>query len=259
MMLKELMKNLTRSLGYEIQAPPRAYAAEKTLAGLLSQEEINLVLDVGANYGQFADELWALGYTGRLISFEPMAVPHAHLRSKAATHPSWTIADRTAVGAETGTVEIHVSENSVSSSILPMLPAHSAAAPQSNYVATEPVPLHRLDDLFACTSADRLALKIDVQGFEGKVLEGAPHILEVCRAVVIEMSLVPLYDGQLLALEQWDLLAAMGFEAWSLEPGFRDPATGRMLQLDGLFVRKESSPRDTKEQTNPAFRIRARA
>jgi FkbM family methyltransferase len=243
-MLREVARRLAKWCGYEILRPPRAYATQRSLAGLLRQEEINLVLDVGANLGQFADELWAAGYTGRVISFEPLASAHAQLVGKAGRYPNWTIADRTALGAETGSVAIHVSGNSVSSSILPMLPSHSRAAPNSAYVGTETVPMHRLDDLCVLSAADRAILKIDAQGFERQVLEGAPRLLASCRAVIAEMSLVPLYEGQALGRELWDLLAARGFDTWSLEPGFRDPVTGRMLQCDGIFVRAEETPRD---------------
>ena len=236
-MLRELARNFARRCGYEIHGPPRAYATQRSLAGLLRQEQINLVLDVGANLGQFVEELWACGYDDRIVSFEPLSSAHAQLLNKAAHYPNWTIADRTAVGAKSGSVDINISGNSVSSSILPMLPNHSRAAPQSAYVATETVAMHRLDDLYTLSSTDRAILKIDAQGFERQVLEGAPRLLESCRAVITEMSLVPLYEGQVLGGELWDLLASRGFDAWSLEPGFRDPVTGRMLQCDGIFVR----------------------
>ncbi len=241
-MLKKIAKTIAKRCGYEIQGAPRAFAAERSLAGLLQQQKINLVLDVGANSGQFVEELIAVGYTGRIISFEPLSSAHQQLRRKAERYPNWTIADRTALGAETGSTEIHVSGNSVSSSILPMLPTHSQAAPHSAYVGVEAVPVHRLDDLCSLSPTDRAILKIDAQGYERQVLEGASCVLASCRAVITEMSLVPLYEGQVLARELWTHLAGRGFDPWSLEPGFRDPQTSRMLQCDGIFVRAELAP-----------------
>jgi hypothetical protein len=111
------------------------------------------------------------------------------------------------------------------------------AAPRSIYVGSETVPVNRLDDLCALSPDDRALLKIDVQGYEDKVLEGASRVLSACRAVHVEMELLPLYEGQVLARELWDLLTAQGFEPWSLEPGLRDPVTFRLLQIDGVFVR----------------------
>jgi FkbM family methyltransferase len=237
-MFKGIIKSLAKWCGFEIVGHPRAYAARRSLAGLLRQEQINLVLDVGANTGQFVEELRAAGYGGRIVSFEPLASAHAKLRKHAEGDPNWTIADRTAIGAETGSVDIHVSENSVSSSILDMLPSHSQADPQSRYMKTETVPVNRLDDLISLARTDRALLKLDVQGYERQVLDGAKHVLADCRAVISEMSLIPMYDGELLAREIWDLLAAQNFEAWSLEACFRNPENGRVLQLDGLFVRE---------------------
>ena len=241
-MIRSLLRNLAKRRGYEILGYPRAYAAHRSLSGLLQQERINLVLDVGANEGQFVDELRASKYGGRIISYEPQASAHAKLCSRAEGDPNWTIAERTAIGSEPGSIELNISRNGVSSSILGMLPSHSEAEPESSYMGTEMVPIHRLDDICVLSAEDRAILKIDVQGYERQVLQGAPIVLSNCRAVIAEMSLVPLYDGQMLAKELWDLLLAQGFEAWSLEPGFRDPETGRMLQFDGIFVRGKGGP-----------------
>jgi FkbM family methyltransferase len=236
-MLKEFIRKLARMFDHEIQGLPRAYAAERTLAGLLREHRINLVLDVGANTGQFVDELLASGYKGRIVSFEPLNSAHQQLCEKSQLHANWTVADRTAIGAVNGSIDINLSGNGVSSSILGMLPAHSKAAPESGYVGTESVPIRRLDDLYSLTSEDRALLKIDVQGYEKQVIDGAATVLTGVCAVMTEMSLVPLYEGQMLGLELWNLLATKGFEPWSFEPGFRDPITGRTLQVDGLFVR----------------------
>jgi FkbM family methyltransferase len=241
-MLRRFVRGIAKQCGYEILGLPRAYAATRTLGGLFQQEQINLVLDVGANEGQFADQVRASGYSGKIVSFEPLASAHAVLCSRAHADGDWTIADRTAVGAKTGSVDINISRNGVSSSILNMLPSHSDAEPASGYIGAETVPVNRLDDLCVLSSEDRAMLKIDVQGYEKQVLDGAHNVLANCKAVILEMSLIPLYGGQLLALDLWTLLAQQGFEAWSLEPGIRHPKTGRMLQFDGTFVRSKNEP-----------------
>lgn len=236
-MFRPILRRLAKGLGYEILGPPRAYAGRATLRGLLQQQDINLILDVGANIGQFVREVRKTGYQKRVISFEPQASPHARLLALAAKDPNWTIADRTALGAAAGSTMLHTSKNSVSSSVLPMLFSHSDAEPEACYVGTEEVPVNRLDDICPLTPSDRVLLKIDVQGYEKPVLDGAQRILGTCQAVLVEMSLIPLYEGQILAKPIWDMLEEAGFETWSFEPGVRNPQTGRMLQMDGLFVR----------------------
>ena len=235
-MLKSIVRRAAKELGYEILGRAQSFAAAKSLAGLLQQEEINLIIDVGANIGQFVQTIRQTGYRGRVISFEPQASAHAQLTALARNDPKWTVAARTALGAAPGVITIHTSENSLSSSILPMLSAHREAAPESGYVGTEVVQINRLDDIFSVEPEDRVMLKIDVQGYEKPVLDGAPRILASCRALVLEMSSIPLYEGQILALQLWEWLDTAGFDVWSLEPEFRNPRSNRMLQMDGLFV-----------------------
>lgn len=237
-MIKSMIRRAAKDLGFEILGPARSFAEQKALMSLLRQQEINLVLDVGANEGQFVQGLREAGYAERVISFEPQTSAHAKLKAVSASDTKWTIADRTALGATSGVITMHTAANSVSSSILPMLTSHREAAPDSDYVGTESVQIARLDDLVTLTPQDRTMLKIDVQGYEKPVLEGSPRILAECRALVLEMSLIPLYEGQILARQLWEELDAAGFDVWSLEPGFRNVHSGRMLQLDGLFIRR---------------------
>jgi FkbM family methyltransferase len=208
------------------------------VATLLGEERVNLVVDVGANLGQFALWIREVGYRGRILSFEPLALAHQSLNCVARRDALWTVAPRMALGNASGDVDIHVSRNGVSSSILPMLTAHQRAAPDSAYVQTETIALNPLDEVCPLVPEDRLLLKVDVQGYEKNVLDGASRVLKHCRAIIVEMSLVPLYDGQSLALELWEYLMSLGFHACYFTPGFRDPRSGRMLQMDGVFVRR---------------------
>src|SRR5208337_3648960 len=86
---------------------------------------------------------------------------------------------------------------------------------------------------------ERIFLKLDVQGFEYKVLQGAEQFLAHVAGIQIELSLVPLYDGEHLFHPMLHDLEERGYDLWSLIPGFVDPETGRLLQLDTIFFRKE--------------------
>jgi len=132
----------------------------------------------------------------------------------------------------------NISGNSWSSSILDMLPSHSGAAPESIYIGREKVSVNRLDDICKISPNDRIMLKIDTQGYERQVLEGGCRTISACRVVQSEMSLLQLYEGQMLARELWDLMDALGFELWSLVPDFFHPASFQLLQFDGVFVRR---------------------
>jgi FkbM family methyltransferase len=199
---------------------------------------IATVVDVGANTGQFGKLLRQSKFAGRVHSVEPLRSAYDVLAGAAADDPLWTV-QRAAVSAEPGTLTLNVSGNSVSSSVLPMLDTHATAAPSAQYVAQEEVPATTVDDILADQRLDpeTTLLKIDVQGYERAVLDGAAKSLPALRGVRTEMSLVPLYEGQALMPEVIDLLAGYGFELWYVEPGFTEPTTRRLLQLDGVFFR----------------------
>ena len=168
-----------------------------------------------------------------------MAEAHSTLCLRSQSDPKWQAAARVAIGADRGTIELNVSANSVSSSVLPMLAAHMNAAPESAYSSQETVPLLSLDEAAApfINVADSILLKIDTQGYEWQVLDGAPNLIAKARGVLIELSMVQLYENQHLWLECVARLESAGFTLWALEPVFVDLKNGRTLQMDGFFVR----------------------
>ena len=206
---------------------------------LLKHYEIDTVLDVGANTGQFALELMGrFGYTGKIVSFEPMESAYGVLQKAAGGHPDWETVN-CALGDAPGTLQINVSENSVSSSFLPILPACEDAEPASKYVSHETVRVDTLDAVFetCCAGSKNIYLKIDTQGFEKNVLDGGASVLPGIDTVELELSLAPLYEGQMLLPEMCALMTGLGYEIVYLESGFTEPESGRVLQVDGIFHR----------------------
>jgi FkbM family methyltransferase len=202
----------------------------------LAQHGITAVLDIGANSGQFGHALRRARFRGRIVSVEPLSAAYAALLIRTRADQQWR-AERAAVSDQPGTLRINVAGNSVSSSVLPMLDRHAAAAPGSRYVATEDVPATTVDELIVRHGLvpETTLLKIDVQGYETSVLDGAGQTLPRFGAVRSELSLVPLYDGQALLPEIIERLAECGFDLWFVEPGFAEPDTRRLLQLDATF------------------------
>jgi FkbM family methyltransferase len=207
-------------------------------AKLFQTYGIDLVFDIGANTGQFAQELRETGYAGRIVSFEPLSTAFRDLQRWARADGDW-MAVNAAVGQRDGTIELNIAENSTSSSILEMLPSHLRAEPQSAFKDKERVRIIKLDSVFDdyCSASNRAYLKIDVQGFEEQVLEGARCTLPKFHALQVEMSLIPLYAGQPLFADLLEYLTERGFAMVGLEPVFIDPASAEVLQVDGIFRR----------------------
>ncbi|MDL2198442.1 FkbM family methyltransferase [Halopseudomonas aestusnigri] len=198
---------------------------------------VDLVLDVGANTGQYSRRMRKMGYTGEIVSFEPMRSAFNALQAACAADGNWECRDY-ALGAESGQTSINVSGNSVSSSILPMLPEHEKHAPASRVVDSEVIDVKRLDELTEWEQWGRrngVWLKIDVQGYEEQVLAGAERCLSNIAAIQLELSLRPLYAQQLTIVPMLAHLGALGFDPVAFEPGFADQTSGEYLQVDGIF------------------------
>lgn len=237
--MKALLHFALQLAGYDIHRFRPAAFAEPQLAAALRVRACDLVLDVGANTGQFGLKLRAHGYTGRIISFEPLQEPRERLLQTSASDELWEIAERAAIGDRDGEVDVHVSANSYSSSVLDVLDTHLNTAPDSRYVGSERVPLRRLDRLaLPYLRADTVvALKIDTQGYEDRVLDGATAILPRIACIELELSLHPLYAGQKLLPEMLERLRDLGFELRGAWPALVEPDTGRLLQVDAILLR----------------------
>lgn len=229
---KTILRGLSRR-GFAVQRHP-----SWRRQAVLKSQGVDLVFDVGAARGGFTQELREFGYTGRVVSFEPMTAAYADLASASAGDASWTTVN-TALGEATGRQTINIASNSDSSSLLAMADQHRAAAPEVDYVGQEEIEVARLDDVAPAHLEDgsRPFLKIDTQGFEKQVLDGGADTLAACVVLQLELSFVPLYVGGMLVDEAISVAYDAGFEMVSIAHGFSTPA-GMMLQADGVFVRK---------------------
>lgn len=205
---------------------------------LLDSHEIDAAIDVGANTGRYGVDLRGQGFTGQIVSFEPVAEAYARLKRRADADPAWQCR-RTAVGDCKGEVEIHVAGNLESSSLLPMKALHLEASPHTAFIKDEQIPIDTLDNLLGdpVINGSRFLMKIDVQGYERQVLDGAPSTIEKTHLLEIELSPVVLYEGQPLHSDLLHVIEEKGFELIGLKEMYVHPATGKLLSFDALFSR----------------------
>ena len=239
--IKDAIKSVFNHLGYEIQGYNSLSHPSQLRMRILEHNRINLMLDGGAGEGNYIQRLRKSGYQGKVISFEPMRSVFEKLRAKCELDPHWQCFHM-AIGNELGESKIHISANSVSSSLLPILSAQTDVVAETGYIGTETIQIETLDRMRAkiIKPEDRIFLRLDVQGYEKQALLGAAETLSQVYVIESELSLVPIYDGQPLYREMIDYMDALGFSLMSLERGFFDYRTGRLLQMDGIFVRRQS-------------------
>lgn len=236
---KRVVRAGFRTVGLEITRyrPRDAYSYRRRR--LLQSERVDVVLDIGANRGSYAAQLLEQGFTGRLISFEPLGTAFAELSRRSAGCAHWDC-HRLALGNEDAERKMHVSEDVVSSSFLSLRDSFVDASPGLRNVGEETVPIARLDTVRERLFGDaaRLLVKMDVQGFELEVLKGGEDTLRQAVGVECELSLAPIYEHQTLFADVIGFLAERGFHLRALEPAFVH-RSGELLQLDGLFTRRE--------------------
>ena len=239
MNIKQRLQSKLRTLGYDLQrfSPTSSPLARRK--ALIEANNISLILDVGANTGQFVREMRDdTNFSGKIISFEPLSDAYKILEKNSKNDHNWHVRNYALGDVENSSADINISKNSYSSSILGMLPRHYLCAENSEYVGSELINITTLDSIFQeiDSGSDNIYLKIDTQGFESQVLEGANNSLSRIDIIQVEMSIVPLYNNQLLFRDMLDLLFEKGFTLVSIEPGFTDNDTGQLLQFDGIFL-----------------------
>ncbi|MEJ2120313.1 MAG: FkbM family methyltransferase [Alphaproteobacteria bacterium] len=234
-------RKLLRRFGLDyVKAPIEHW---QRIAAMLDDAGVTVLLDVGANEGQYVGYLRNAGWTGRVVSFEPVAAVHATLTANAARDPAWAVAPPMALGAEDGEAEITVSNETDMSSLLPLKDEILQVSPSSAAAGKETVTVRTLDGVFDqfVETDDRAFLKIDTQGYERAVLDGAAQSLPKLAGLQVELSLTPLYEGE----ADWRVLVerieGAGFALSFVLPGYYDRHLKRMLQFDGVFMRRNGS------------------
>lgn len=231
-------KALFRQLGIDVARyrPDRSISARRMK--LLLNHDISVVFDVGANSGQYGKMLREGGYRGRIVSFEPLTTAYKYLVNNARHDPNWQTFN-TALGDHDGKAIINISANSYSSSLLDILPAHLQYSLESSYIGKEEITVCRLDSIISEYGVDgeNIYLKIDTQGYEKKVLEGAESSLSNIIGVEMECSLIPLYQDEPLLSEMLSIMSIKGYTLMSVDLGIISSSTGQVLQIDCIFFR----------------------
>lgn len=240
MSLKHRAGVLLHRVGERVRVPPHA----RVMGSLMSDLGIEWLVDVGANRGQFGTLMRRAGFARQILSVEPVSDACADLRARASGDPLWSV-EQAAVGTAPGRQVIHVSGNSVSSSLLPIGERHLELSAASGYTRDEEVDVTTVADLVKRHGIDpsRTMLKADVQGYESAVLDGAGPDLRALAMIELELSLLELYDGQDLLPEIVSRLTREGFVLWTFFPAYIDKVNKRMWWADGLFVRADLADR----------------
>lgn len=253
--IKNVAGRLLRNCGVDIvRYPYRDHSRlRSTLSQIFDALEIDCVLDVGANEGQYGQQLRAMGYKGWILSFEPLSSVLPKLQKAASGDAKWKVFPH-ALGASDSVATINVMSHTVFSSFLPPDPVGSQMFDQQNTVQrTESVKVHRLDGVLDTYLAGipnpKIYLKLDTQGFDSQVFEGAEGVLDRILALQTEVSLHQLYLGMKSAFEALPGFMAKGFEIVDFVPVTRKENKLAAVEMDCIMARHDANNRHQRERT----------
>jgi len=191
------------------------------------------VVDVGANTGQFGIDIRRYGFSGQIISFEPISDAYENLSKTIKKHQPWK-AIQIGLGSFESQQTINISGNAgLSSSLLAMKPIHLINFPESKTVSTQKVSISTVDKQldFLAIDPKKVMLKLDVQGYESEVLKGASRSLAEIPLCYLEISIIALYEGEITFLPILNMLYDSGHEVIDVFRGIK-AKNGQLLQLD---------------------------
>lgn len=241
--MKKIINNLTSIFGYKLKKIKWLYEKDQNFTKTINEKKINSIIDVGANEGQFAEQVFKNNYRGSIISFEPLREEHSVLLSKKKrmVNLNWEVANRCALGASEKKIFINISGMRQSSSILEITKMHTDLYPKSSNIGVEEIKMLTLDNFYEkiVKLKKKILLKIDTQGYELEILKGAKKTISLIDGLLIEISLVELYKNQPLFEEMLSYVKNLGFSIWSIDRAIGNNKTGQTYQLDIVFFRNQ--------------------
>ena len=244
--MRLFIRKILQKLGYDIVKYNPPY-----IAGEIDHEHLEMeynwlknynfktILDIGANEGQFADKMLLLFPDAVIYSFEPIPETFVLLQ-KNFENVKRLKTINLALGDSTGEISFNKNEYTPSSSLLTLSEKHVESFDYA--VKTNPitVKIDKLDNVMSSEKLDfPLLIKIDVQGFEDKVIKGGLEIIKKADLILCEVSFAELYKGQLLFAEIYEMLRDLGYTyAGSIEQ-LRSPESNRILQADAVFIKAD--------------------
>jgi FkbM family methyltransferase len=195
-----------------------------------------MIVDVGANRGQFTLYALARFPSAHILAFEPLPAARENMMRLFEGEDRVEVVPF-ALGETEGELVMHLSAREDSSSLLPVGEGQVSVFPGTDEVGTTSVEVRTLDGVLADRQLAKPALlKVDVQGFELPLLRGAEQSLGLFDQILIEASFVELYEGQALFPEVSQCIEQHGFRLIAGNISSYDPS-GRWLQGDFVYER----------------------
>jgi len=230
---RKVVGNLLNRMGIWVQ-----YISKTNLSEWVAKERIATIIDVGAFDGDWMMKWRKIVPNARIFCFEPIPDAFKELQKKACSLSNLKIFN-IALGDFNGNIEMHHNFYGPSSSILEITDTHIMNYPFTSRTKKEEVKIMRLDDALENEVLRmNILIKVDVQGYEDKVIKGGFNTFSKAKIIIIETSFFKLYEGQPLFREIYSEMERMGFTYAGSLGDYHSKIDGSVLQQDSVFVRK---------------------
>lgn len=230
--------------GYDVyRLPPTASGgpARDMWSWLKATQTFRTLIDIGANDGAFAAFLARQFLPDTTYVFEPLPRCRADLEARAATIPNLKIIP-VALSDQSGRKPLYENSYHPASSLLRVSPVSKVEFPQTVDETPTIVEVARLDDVLEAQPLEPdIFIKIDVQGMEDAVIRGGQRVFGRAKCVLVEMSFVPMYEGQPLFEEVHRLLEGLGFRFAGIKNQIDSPKTGQPLFAHCFYLRSDGA------------------
>lgn len=217
---------------------------EVTLRHLFSSNNFGLVLDIGANQGQYYDQIRnRLGYKGWIVSIEPNPIDFEVLRKSAKYDPKF-IGVNKACGSASGSVILHVMRDSKLSSLY-QANDHFRDRFYSDLSITQEIivdmtTIEEILNNLGIKWEGNIFLKTDTQGHDLEVLKGLGSAIDSIQAIQCEQSIIPIYDEVNDYNSMNKFLNFKNFYLFSNTPALRDKKDLSIMEINAFYIRKKS-------------------
>jgi FkbM family methyltransferase len=234
--IKDVLKKSAAAFGYEVLRADKS--PKQTLLGLRTLP-IGSIIDVGANQGQFAQYIMKFFPKAHLFCFEPLPKPFLALQSWAESHKHVT-AFNMALGDCVGTVDMfyHL-DFSPGSSFLTTTEMTDSVYPFTKKKVIVPVTMSTLDQALSGMAQNmplEILIKLDVQGYEDRVIRGGQEVFTKAKAAMLEVNVDSLYDRQADFKDILLMLSDLGYRyVGNIEQNYGDD--GHVIYFDAVFIK----------------------
>ena len=239
--MKKLLRKALNICGFDLVRTKAVHDdLTKHLGNVLKSRQIDCILDVGANSGQYGLFLRALGFEGYIVSFEPVSSVFAKLKEASKGDAKWVCYDY-ALGDKNEQKVINVYKSTVFSSFLTANDYSKDIWHSLENVAPETVEVRRLEDIWNEVTGKlgcrNYMLKLDTQGFDKFAFEGAHGCLEDISVLQSELSLIPVYEGMVEVYSVLKEYNSCGYFISGMYPINRDKSLA-VIEYDCVMVKR---------------------